>query len=64
MGPDDIFGSFHILFVRIGFPRIGGTSPHVAFRFELPCERLAPGGKCLCLRRGTVAYGCFGTALV
>jgi hypothetical protein len=42
MGPDDILNgvhmSFFILFVRTGFPRIGGTSPHVAFRFELLCK--------------------------
>ena len=48
MGPDDIFNGMHIgffiLFVRTRFPGIGGTSPHVAFRFELSCERLTPGG--------------------
>src|SRR6516162_369970 len=34
MGPDDIFNGIHIsfliLFVRTGFPSIGGPSPHVA----------------------------------
>jgi hypothetical protein len=39
MGPDDILNgihiSFFILFVRTGFPRIGGTSPHVGFRWDL-----------------------------
>jgi hypothetical protein len=38
MDPDDIFNGIHIslliLFVRIGFPSINGTSPHVAFRFD------------------------------
>jgi len=39
MGPDETFNgvhiSFFILFVRTGFPRIGGTSPHVALRWDL-----------------------------
>ena len=44
MRPDDILNgihiSFFILFVRTGFPRIGGTSPHVAFRWDLSTATL------------------------
>src|SRR5262245_37541019 len=44
MGPDDILNgihtSFFILFARTGFPRIGGTSPHFAFRWDLSTATL------------------------
>src|SRR6516225_7407131 len=48
MGPDDILNgihiSFFILFLRTGFPRIGGTSPHVAFRLDLSTATFLRGG--------------------